>query len=167
MSNKKKNIIEFVGLLGLIFIFVGVVYPYFYKEKPYVLTVANTFQVEYMNDRGFLPLASSKPIADSDVLLEEATTVRVTNLRDTAAIYRISLRGLDGVDTSGLKITYRKNGEDFASPRYVSGLGSSLIVLDNQYLDANTTDTYDFYLWFTDGSRSVSVSDVAFWEYHF
>ncbi len=161
MSNKKKNIIEFVGLLGLIFIFVGVIYPYFYKEKPYVLTVANTFQVEYMNDRGFLPLASSKPIADSDVLLEEATTVRVTNLRDTAAIYRISLRGLDGVDTSGLKITYRKNGEDFASPRYVSGLGSSLIVLDNQYLDANTTDTYDFYLWFTDGSRSVSVSDVS------
>lgn len=158
---KKTRLFLGLGLVGVIFILVGIFYPGYLNETIKREIIANTFQVEYLNKKGQLTLASEKPINDFEVYQTEGTNVRITNLRDKEAMYQIKLKlnGKNTIDYKNIKVSYRKNGGEYTIPEYISNLGKDFILLDNQKIDSNTSDTYDFFIWISDTVKKSSNKD--------
>lgn len=158
---KKTRLFLGLGLVGVIFILVGIFYPRYLNETIKREIIANTFQVEYLNKKGQLTLASEKPINDFEVYQTEGTNVRITNLRDKEAMYQIKLKlnGKNTIDYKNIKVSYRKNGGEYTIPEYISNLGKDFILLDNQKIDSNTSDTYDFFIWISDTVKKSSNKD--------
>lgn len=154
MEKFKQIRIEWVGIIGLVLILVGILYPRIASNNYRLETIANTFQIEYMNKNGVLQLNSINAISDIDGMNQEGIKVNITNMRDTEAMYLLRLQPHQNntIDLKNLKISYNKNNEGFIPAQYISNLGNDFIILDNQKLGDNTTDTYEFVIWVSDTS---------------
>ena len=151
ITKRQKFVIEIIGLIGLLFILGGVVVPYLSHGEKRSELVGNTFQVDYEQGYTKVRLTKTDNISDEVALYatEPQVSFAITNLRDKEALYRIRFVIEDDsqIPVDQIKISYEKNGNLFSSPEFLSNLGKDFILLDNQKLEANTTDQYRFYVW--------------------
>ncbi len=144
ITKRQKFVIEIIGLIGLLFILGGVVVPYLSHGEKRSELVGNTFQVDYEQGYTKVRLTKTDNISDEVALYatEPQVSFAITNLRDKEALYRIRFVIEDDsqIPVDQIKISYEKNGNLFSSPEFLSNLGKDFILLDNQKLEANTTD---------------------------
>jgi len=121
--------------------------------------ISNTFEIKYLENKN-LKLVSNKPQNDREVLSNSAKKITITNLRDTASIYKLSL-DLNEFEEylKYIKIAYRKNNGFYSEPEYLSNLGNNYILLDNQLLEGNTSDTYEFLIWLSESENNININE--------
>ncbi len=153
-NQKKKAVIPIVASMLLVFSLVfGVSYGFFTtttRAKEFVM-YTGTLAVSYQATNNTINLDKLYPMTDAEGLTQNSHSFTVNNNGNIDARYQIRLE-LDETEKNMIpleyvKLSYKKNTDEFSEPILLSNLDSSLAFIRNEILESNHSDTYEIKLW--------------------
>lgn len=157
MKKKKLNI----RLLALLLLVIGIVLVAigFWLFAPKSQLIDDTFEIT--GNQSF-SLKSRDKLNDEDGL-KQFNTIRIKNVSDDTAYYRLTLTDVEmnGISRSDIKVAILKNGEFVLRPVTLDTLSSTYLLLTKQEIASSDTDELEISFWITD-ETNVDTSSASF-----
>lgn len=157
MKKSKFNI----KLLALLLLIVGIVLVIagFLLFAPKSQLIDDTFEIT--GNQSF-SLKSRDKLNDEDGL-KQFNTIRIKNVSDDTAYYRLTLTDVEmnGISRSDIKVAILKNGEFVLRPVTLDTLSSTYLLLTKQEIASSDTDELEISFWITD-ETNVDTSSASF-----
>lgn len=157
MKKSKFNI----KLLALLLLIVGIVLVVagFLLFAPKSQLIDDTFEIT--GNQSF-SLKSRDKLNDEDGL-KQFNTIRIKNVSDDTAYYRLTLTDVEmnGISRSDIKVAILKNGEFVLRPVTLDTLSSTYLLLTKQEIASSDTDELEISFWITD-ETNVDTSSASF-----
>ena len=143
MKKKKLNI----RLLALLLLVIGIVLVIigFWLFAPKSQLVDDTFEIT--GNQSF-SLKSRDKLNDEEGL-KQSNTIRIKNVSDDTAYYRLTLTDVEmnGISRSDIKVAILKNGEFVLRPVTLDTLSSTYLLLTKQEIASSDTDELEISFW--------------------
>ena len=157
MKKSKFNI----KLLALLLLIVGIVLVIagFLLFAPKSQLIDDTFEI---TGNPSFSLKSRDKLNDEDGL-KQFNTIRIKNVSDDTAYYRLTLTDVEmnGISRSDIKVAILKNGEFVLRPVTLDTLSSTYLLLTKQEIASSDTDELEISFWITD-ETNVDTSSASF-----
>ena len=157
MKKSKFNI----KLLALLLLIVGIVLVIagFLLFAPKSQLIDDTLEI---TGNPSFSLKSRDKLNDEDGL-KQFNTVRIKNVSDDTAYYRLTLTDVEmnGISRSDIKVAILKNGEFVLRPVTLDTLSSTYLLLTKQEIASSDTDELEISFWITD-ETNVDTSSASF-----